>query len=118
MIPYEAFKALPVAERDAICAKKMGWIDLDCGYWYADSPSGAVRTGILIESWSPTTDRNDAAMMVENVAQNNRHIAFDEAVTDTNRGPDRWWRPGGMLDVLLLDPCLIAYCSCVALEEA
>jgi len=120
MIPYDEFKALPVAERDAICAEKMGWhcgadffgfdgwID-SCGKFIAYAVSDGET-----HSWSPTTDRNDAAMMVEKVKDEGfgEQFYFDAALAVVTDMDDVMW-----CDIILLDPCLIAWAVCVALEE-
>ena len=115
MIPYDEFKALPVAEADAICAEKMGWHHHfgigDDAWWEANG----IRAADYFY-WSPTTDRNDAAMMVEKAARDGvmrikfTLMAHDLLAFETYGS--------AALAAVMADPCLIAYCACVALEGA
>ena len=108
MIPYEAFKALPAAKRDAICAEKMGWeLSDDRSTWCAD---GECLRGV--DDWSPTADRNDAAMMVETAcrARGYSFSPFDDIAKSENV-----LTPA---EAILADPCLIAWAACAALEDA
>ena len=122
MIPYDEFKALPVTEADAICAEKMGWhcgadffgfdgwID-SCGKFIAYAVSDGET-----HSWSPTTDRNDAAMMVEKAARDGvMRIKFTLMAHDLL---DFETYGSAALAAVMAAPCLISYCACVALEEA
>jgi len=115
MNAYNEFKALPVAERDAICAEKMGWhLEPTADSLMEWATDGGGR-GRLEADWNPTTDRNDAAMMVEKVR-------------DRRRMPDLLMflmgegHPNSFLEAveigLRADPCLIAWAACVALEDA
>ena len=124
MIPYDEFKALPVAERDAICAEKMGWSRSEKESVWVDA-TGRVTASVNGTSnrpfigtgfWSPTTDRNDAAMMVEKAARDGvmrikfTLMAHDLLAFETYGS--------AALAAVMADPCLIAYCACVALEGA
>lgn len=73
--------------------------------------------------WSPTTDRNDAASIVDEVALRDKTHSVDytlgcyndDAYHAIRSGPGHI---GSALQILETDPCLISYCACVALEEA
>ena len=126
MNAYNEFKALPVAEADAICAEKMGWHskavsdESGCRLWMnADD-----RFVIAEDDWSPTTDRNYAAMMVEMVGQEgmNAVVSFAASLTTTDpeytEGAAVAWCASHWFSLLYTDPCLIAWAACVALEGA
>ncbi len=115
MIPYEAFKALPIAERDAICAEKMGWIRDATRPYMWDKRDG---TRVDMSAWSPTTDRNGAAMMVEKVCSLGEDAKDAFGVAWEQTAPLDFENGNWVADILLIDPCLIAYCAYVALEEA
>lgn len=102
---YTEWTALPVERRNAMCAEAMGLSQLPRGGWFRD--------GLLVTSWSPCTDRNHTAMMAEAVSANaNLVTLFNKHLSDVT---DHW--PLGPLFVLGIEPDMLAWAACVALEK-
>jgi hypothetical protein len=119
-MPYQDWIARGPAVCDAECAEAMGWNDLDCGYWYRWNDSGylAESTGILIADFSPTTDRNHAAMMVEKVlSMKAERMRFAHSLT-RELGLDQVGTiAAGVITGAAAAPSLLAYCAWRALKE-
>lgn len=101
-------------EADAICAEKVmgwnrgGWCD---GYWLDKDDFSHGE----IDSFLPTTDRNAAALLLEEVGRRGRIGKFISAFL-----PEL--DPHGYIDSILFeglraDPSLISYCCVAACEE-
>lgn len=107
-------------ESDAICAEKvMGWrrVTRDGEPYWEDTNGAYVSSA----AWSPTSDRNATAMLLEEIERRELQDAFDHELGVQNAdsyAAARWGcgDAGSPLGILRIDPSLIAYC-CVAARE-
>jgi len=125
----EEWEALPTTERDAICAERvMRWrcsgdTDVDGYLWRKGWLDGAGLVVKWASDWSPTTDRNATALLLDEVMKRGKRYAFDYELGCRNDEVYHAIRSGvghrgSVLEILRLDPSLIAYCCCVVCEEA
>ena len=110
---YQDWIARGDAVCDAECAEAMGWIRGDSiyssGKWYDGNGTSVAPT-----DWSPTTDRNATAMMVEEVKRRGKMATLLIGVMGDNH-------PVSFLEAVELGICaapsLIAWACCRALKE-
>ena len=118
---YQEWLALCKSAPDAAnarCARAMGWkLGRDGMHWYCGKD---VKNDIC--NWLPITDRNHAAMMVEEVKRRgtDAQIVFHECLNEAAERAE-WdeWNPE--LSALLIPPDLLSYAAWSALtrkEEA
>jgi hypothetical protein len=119
-LTYQQWWSRGPAACNAECAKAMGWNDLNCGYWYRWDDSGylAESTGILIADFSPTTDRNHTAMMVEKVlSMKAERMRFAHSLT-RELGLDQVGTiAAGVITGAAAAPSLVAWACWRALKE-
>ena len=100
-IAYADWSALPLERKNALCAEAMGWFMLD----------GLCMR--LARDWSPCTDRNHTAMMVEEVGLRGLQTAFLDATGIATMAPRR-----AAWDLLASDADLLAWAACEALRQS
>lgn len=100
MMTYADWNARGPAVCDAECAEAMGWhLDKD-----------GNRIGDL-DGWSPTTDRNATALLIERVYWGDYRMIDRLAMALDSQDL------GGRVDALNADPSLLAYCCVRAMRE-
>jgi hypothetical protein len=111
---YQDWISRGTAVCDAECAEARGW-KRSGRWWTKDGVTMALAEDLVITlAWSPTVNRNDAAMMVENVLARGVSVVtrFNKFLSDY---VPHW--PLSPLESLSLAPALIAYCAWRALKE-
>jgi hypothetical protein len=110
MTDYQTWIARGTAVCDAECAEAMGWErNRRGGLWMGWHDETGY--GVAERDWSPTTDRNATAMMVERVVKNDYYALMRLSENLREVGID------GAREALLADPSLVAYCCVRALKE-
>jgi hypothetical protein len=121
MMTYAKWWSRGPAVCDTECAEAMGW--RKDGTWWRDQGGDITECAEEIpyemERWSPTTDRNATARMVEKVAWHGSGAVERFAVTlteemEANHKTLTTWPE---IETLLVAPSLLAYCCWRALRE-
>lgn len=116
---YTDWSALPLERKNALCAEAMGWerssVALDACWC---SGGECLRD---VEDWSPCTDRNDAAMMVERLYELDsaeesraRRDAFETILFNASGASNGGF---GDWDTLTISPDLLALAAYTALAK-
>jgi hypothetical protein len=136
MIPaYADWKKLCLSDSaaaTALCATEgMGWhygkLDRDFyGYW-ATSESTPGHSNYLDkvcdeEDWNPIADRNDTDLLLARVESEGKCGAFMVWLSQGSAAAEKTWKefatPNRMVAMMRLDPALVAWACCKAMEEA
>jgi len=115
MMPYQDWIARGPAVCDAECAEAMGWKQKPGSvYWNWGESNGAMP--VIIGVWSPTTDRNATAMMLETIELIGPKAVekFDEAL---RLNLPVGGRGHSWLRIIKTETSLLAYCALRALKE-
>lgn len=115
--------ALPLERKNALCAEAMGWRR---SRPHATPPSQAVwcdedgRGGKRVDDWSPCTDRNHTAMMVEAVVAQGSTTTFIVAFASSPHWPDPTEDRSDLRVIVALtaSPDLLAWAACEALRQS
>ena len=125
---YQDWQALCASEPEkanAICAERMGW-EHRSDKRNVLSRVWSDKTGRVMafrSDWSPITDHNHAAMMVEKVLDQHRGPALLSAIWEIIAPQDAAVFGGSYvaaqrpIALLILPASDLSYCACVALEK-